>query len=197
MRYIDNIQDLLLNHSLLKSKPTDDVAILARARTLTALQGLDPDRKYLLIQFLYEAHLIGFVDSTGKPHDEIIDLFYADLSFAELSLAELRGANLEGVSLRNAILAFADLRGANLEHTDLLGTNFTLAELRGANLENAYLVGANLHYANLNGVDLHEAAYNTKLIQVSIIQGTPVYVGPTQWPQGFNPKVAGATCLDC
>src|SRR2546421_11998745 len=32
--YIDNIQDLLLNHNLLKSKPIDDVAILARARTL-------------------------------------------------------------------------------------------------------------------------------------------------------------------
>jgi hypothetical protein len=43
--YIDNIQDLLLNHNLLGSKPTSDVAILARARTLTALQGLDPDRK--------------------------------------------------------------------------------------------------------------------------------------------------------
>jgi hypothetical protein len=38
--YIDNIQDLLLNHNLLGSKPSGEVAILARARTLTALQGL-------------------------------------------------------------------------------------------------------------------------------------------------------------
>jgi hypothetical protein len=51
--YIDNIQDLLLNHNLQKSKPGDDVAILARARTLTALQGLDPKRKGTLIQFIY------------------------------------------------------------------------------------------------------------------------------------------------
>jgi hypothetical protein len=65
--YIDNIQDLLLNHDLLKSKPTDDVAILARARTLTALQGLDPGRKGSLVQFLYEAQLIGFQgDKTDK-----------------------------------------------------------------------------------------------------------------------------------
>src|SRR5437763_4042440 len=37
--YIDNMQDLLLNYNLLKSKPLDGVAILTRARTLTALQG--------------------------------------------------------------------------------------------------------------------------------------------------------------
>src|SRR5450759_3000766 len=64
--YIDNIQDLLLNHHLLISKPTDDVTVLARARTLTALQGLDPNRKGSLVQFIYEAQLIGFFDSTSK-----------------------------------------------------------------------------------------------------------------------------------
>src|SRR5712692_10493395 len=51
--YIDNIQDLLLNHNLLKSKPDDAVAILARARTLTALHGLDPERKGRLLIFLH------------------------------------------------------------------------------------------------------------------------------------------------
>src|SRR6266487_1631215 len=67
--YIDNIQDLLLNHNLLKSQPDDDVAILARARTLTALEGLDPERKAHLLTFLYEANLIGFHGST--PNDKM------------------------------------------------------------------------------------------------------------------------------
>src|SRR5205823_2475358 len=61
--YLDNIQNVLLNYNLLKSKQGDNVAILARARTLTALQGLDPARKGHLLTFLYEARLIGFVDT--------------------------------------------------------------------------------------------------------------------------------------
>lgn len=182
--YIDNMQDLLLNHNLLKSKPTDDVAILARARTLTALQGLDADaaRKSLLVLFIYEARLIGFVDNTGKPHDAIFDLRYADLRGADLKGGDLRGVNLSG----------ANLAGANL-----VGANLALTYLSGANLSYANLEDASMHYTNLNGPVLYGAIYNTKLAQVGVIQRTPVYVEPTQWPQGFNPKVAGATCVDC
>ena len=67
--YIDNIQDLLLNHKLLKSKPYDDAAILARARTLTALQGLDSERRGVLVKFIYDTGLIGFMsaDNYVKP----------------------------------------------------------------------------------------------------------------------------------
>ncbi len=142
--YIDNIQDLLLNHNLLGSKPTDDVAILARARTLTALQGLDPERKGLLVQFIYEARLIGFVDSTGKAHGQIIDLHNANLHNANLHNANLFGANLFGVNLISA-----NLSGANLSDIDL-----TAADLSGANLSDADLIGANLLNANFIGTDL-------------------------------------------
>jgi len=61
--YIDNIQDLLLHDNLRGSNADDEVAILARSRTLTALQGLDPDRKGRLVQFIYDSQLIGFFDS--------------------------------------------------------------------------------------------------------------------------------------
>ena len=57
---------MLLNHNLLKSKQDDAVAILARARTLVALQGLDVERKGHLLTFLYEARLIGFVDDSDS-----------------------------------------------------------------------------------------------------------------------------------
>jgi Pentapeptide repeats (8 copies) len=95
--YFDNIQDLLLNHNLLKSSldtsnPYHDVSILARARTLTAIQGLDPERKGLLVQFLYEAGLIGYSDTKNKPHLSIINLIGADLTDATLTDANLSGA---------------------------------------------------------------------------------------------------------
>ena len=80
-KYVDNIQDLLLNHNLLKSSSRDptnpyyDVAILARARTLTPLQGLDPGRKVLLVQFLYDARLIGFcVNCPNDATSPVVDL---------------------------------------------------------------------------------------------------------------------------
>ena len=174
--YIDNIQDLLLNHDLLKSKPADDVAILARARTLTALQGLDPERKGRLLIFLYEAELIGFEDS--KLHDSIINLSSANLSGANLngaflSGANLNGANLSGANLNEAFLIYADLTGADLRGAvlnnailegavisniistvDLSGASLFAADLKGVNLSGANLSGANLSGANLSGANL-------------------------------------------
>ena len=90
--YIDNIQDLLLNHNLLDSNPTNGVAILARARTLTSLQGLDPERKGVLMEFIYEAHLIGYMVARGNPNPIIIILKGADLSGADLNGATLGDA---------------------------------------------------------------------------------------------------------
>ena len=136
--YIDNIQDLLLNHNLLRSKPDGAVAILARARTLTALHGLDSERKGRLLIFLYETHLIGFDDKNGITYDAIIVLSGADLSGAKLG-----GTNLYGV------LFPTNLSGANLGGTNLYG-----AELYVTNLRHATLTGADLREANLEQADL-------------------------------------------
>ena len=154
--YIDNIQDLLFNHNLLGSKPTDDVAILARARTLTALQGLDPERKGLLVQFIYEARLIGFVDSTGKAHGQIIDLHNANLHNANLFGANLFGvnlisANLSGADLSDIDLTAADLSDADLSNADLIGANLLNANFIGTDLIGAHLLNATLTGDNLRG----------------------------------------------
>lgn len=145
--YLDNIQNLLLNYNLLKSKPDDDVAILARARTLTALQGLDPVRKGQLLTFLYEAKLIGFTDFNFKTHNSIIHL-----EGATLTHADLHDTILSGIDLRDAILTDADLTFANLEGADL-----TFANLRGSNLSNADLRGAILGFTGLTQQQIDQA----------------------------------------
>src|SRR5260221_1415597 len=185
--YIDNIQDLLLNHNLFKSNPFNsdnlyyDTAIVARARTLTALQGLDPKRRGLLVQFICGARLIGFMDSMEKLHDPIIDLTKADLSGADLHEAGLFGANLSftdlhGADLSSAFIGGADLHGADLHVADLshafLGVKFffttlpqatlayanlTHADLEGADLSDANLTHANFNRAVLSGADLSVA----------------------------------------
>jgi uncharacterized protein YjbI with pentapeptide repeats len=94
--YLDNIQDLLLKDDLLKSTSTSDVAILARARTLTALQGLDTERKGRLLIFLYDARLIGFAMPLAHGTYQTID-----------PIINLSDANLRGVDLSNAQLSYA------------------------------------------------------------------------------------------
>lgn len=169
--YLDSIQDLLLNHNLLGSKPTDDVAILARARTLTALQGLDPERKGRLMKFLYEAELIGFDDLAHFPKfvhkDSVINLSEADLSNIDLNNVIFTGVNLSGAilnaaNLSNAKLELSNVEGANLSQAnlqgaDLGGTDLLDASLNGANLSHAFLVGSNLSRTDVRGANLTSA----------------------------------------
>ena len=169
--YMDNIQDLLLHDNLGKSKSTDDVAILARARTLTAVQGLDPNRKGLLVQFLYEAHLIGFLNKNFKLQPAIIALNNAILDSANLQFTFLRGVDFRGAILEDADLENADLAYATLGCIDVgptVGTSLSqCALLAGANLSEANLskttmgatafIDANFKHANLSDANLSES----------------------------------------
>ena len=168
--YIDNIQGLLLHDNLRGSKPSDEVAILARARTITALQGLDPGRKGRLVQFLYEAQLIGFQGDKAdkyKLHNKIIDLSLADISLVGLShvssnsgiiiRANLPGADFSDANLSGANLSGANLNGANLNGAILWETQLDATDLSYAHLSLARLIGAHLNQANLSGTDITHA----------------------------------------
>jgi uncharacterized protein YjbI with pentapeptide repeats len=179
-KYIDNIQDLILNHNLLGNNPTpksdaDKITItevqeIARARTLTALQGLDSNRKGVLVQFLYEAQLISQQNPTISLNGASLDdayLFGYDLTNANLSranlydanlqLALLLGANLDSIGLYNANLSNASLEYANLSNAFLYGTNLTGANLQRADLRDAYLSGADLRDAKLSSANFSNA----------------------------------------
>ena len=71
------MSDLLLVYHLDTSKPGDPVRAVAQARTYTALQSLDGDRKATLLVFLWEANLI----YTPQP---IVSLYAAYLNDAML-----------------------------------------------------------------------------------------------------------------
>lgn len=94
---------------------------------------------------------------------------------------ELRGAHLSGVDLFNANLAGADLRS-----TDLSGANLSSANLSGADLSHAHMTNADLSQADLTGANLTD----TNLIAANLTGAS--YNGLTQWPQDFDPELAGA-----
>jgi uncharacterized protein YjbI with pentapeptide repeats len=168
--YLDDMTTLLLDKKLgsqaVADKPASaEAAVVARAKTLIVLRRLNALRKVTVVQFLYEAHLIGYLQSCNaplmcsKPVGRIIDLNGADLSNvilrgADLSGVDLSGAILEGANLsyahlEGAILIDADLNRANLSAAALNGAILRLAFLRFAHLNGAILIGTNLEYADL------------------------------------------------
>jgi len=179
--YIDNIQDLLLNHNLRQSKSSDEVAILARARTLTALGGLDPERRGRLLIFLYGAQLIGFEDTNSKLHNSIINLSGADLFKADLSSIDLAYTKFNGTDLSGANLNGADLSGANLSGDNLSGVNLSNAGLAYTDLSGTYLSEADLSNTILSFADLSDASNLTQqqLDQVLNCRGTRLPEGLT------------------
>ena len=171
--YLDDMTTLLLDKKLGSQAVADkvasaDAAVVAQAKTLTALSRLtDGRRKGRLLIFLDEAQLIGFSDGYGKLHNPIINLVGADLrhadlsgallSYADLSIADLSGADLSYADLHHAVLIGAHLAGADLRYAHLESARLALADLRHADLRDAHLGFAHLGLAHLDGADLSGA----------------------------------------
>jgi len=212
--YIDNISKLLLKEKLRESQPEDEVRTIARVRTLTVLPHLDSMRKRSILQFLYASRLLEKDKDKDKPIVELdgADLSSANLNRTNLNHACLSHAYLRGAKLSHAYLISADLINTNLSYVDLSHallngaylngaklnlTSLSRADLSGADLRRAKLYGADLSRATLNEADLHGAECNAEVMQEKDEQGKLVTIEPTQWPEGFNPKAAGAICVDC
>ena len=95
---------------------------LARARTLTVLERLNPSRKTSVVLFLTEANLIQGIQ--GEP---TLPLFEANLAGVQLNNTYLAGADLHDAKIVGADLSEADLTVADLysafARTDLSETN--------------------------------------------------------------------------
>jgi len=141
--YLESMTQMLVQQELPGQK-SDAARRIARTRTLAALRSLDGGRKAQILQFLYEAGLIG--------RDPVVQLNGADFSNAELDEAvlrhaELRGVHFEGASLKNSILAEADLRGSDFSRADLTGANLKEANLTQAILSDAIVASNALESA--------------------------------------------------
>jgi uncharacterized protein YjbI with pentapeptide repeats len=180
--YLSQRSQLILEEHLRNSDADSELRTLARARTLTMLESVDPDRKTEVMRFLVEAVLIQSVG--GK--NPIIELSSADLhnidlrpSGAELNATnpldiasgleefdghrtvligiDLHGAALDGVDMKGAALPGANLREASLHYTDLRPADLRRADLSRADLEGANLSNADLKLASLDEADLTNA----------------------------------------
>jgi uncharacterized protein YjbI with pentapeptide repeats len=143
--YIKAVGELLIEKPLREAGQDDNLSTVVRAQTLSVLEGLDPDRKRTLLQFLHESGLI-------RKDKRVVSLGAADLREANLRGARLREANLSWANLSGAYLTEASLGGARLR-----GTNLSGADMSRADMSRAYLNGSILGGANLSGADMTEA----------------------------------------
>jgi len=153
--YVDQMSTLLIDKDLGDAKGNRAVRTPARARTLTALERLDPTRKRQVMQFLVEASLVQSAPGT----EPVMSLIGADLSGVDLTYSAPGDAQpyaaVPALDLSSANLTYADLSGANLGIV-MHGTRLVGADLRGAHLN-----GAVLHDANLSGANLRHATGKT------------------------------------
>jgi hypothetical protein len=123
--YIDKIGELLLREHLGELPGNPQVENIARARTVTVLRILDPDRRASLLQFLERAHILRICIEGILIR---IDLHEANLVALDLSKFYFTGANLFNANLSGASLNGVNLSGANFGGADLSGTDLTRAK---------------------------------------------------------------------
>src|SRR5829696_2767833 len=201
--YLDEMSSLLLtNGGLRESEEGSEVRTLARARTITVVERLNPQRKAEVLRFLVEANLVQSVGGRAP----IITLNGADLEGVILSGAVLSkpvhtktvqtrfgpvvdpanelGPKLWGTNMSGAFLPYADLREAKLTETDLSCADLSYADLRGATLSGD-LSDANLRGALLTGVDLSGGVDLSKKQRQEAIIEDP-----------FSPQTLTPTCQE-
>ena len=128
LAYLDQMSSLLIDEGLQTSQPGEPERLVAAARTITVLRGLDPERKRSLLRFVYEAGLI-------RKEEIIVNLDGANLTEAELSNVPLEDADLSDLYLSDANLTEADLSGADLSGAEVTWQQLrTCASLAGATL---------------------------------------------------------------
>ena len=192
--YLDQMSHLLLEKDLRNSEQ-DEVRMLARARTLTVLARLDPDRKSSVLRFLYETSLIdksgpviklsgvsilssisGAADLSGLDLAFVymadVDLSGTLITGARLSFCQLPGADLREADLSDSDLSNTDLSGADLRLTVLSKANFAEAILEDANMQGVHLWDNDLTGANLTNANLREADFAGS-ITGPILSGDP------------------------
>jgi len=99
--------------------------VVAQARTVTVLRGMDAMHKRDVLHFLHSASLI---DTSGK----VVSLSHAPLSRVDLSEGYLPAADLSNAVLREANLNLADLSNANLSNANLQGVGLSDEQIAAA-----------------------------------------------------------------
>jgi hypothetical protein len=129
--YLDQMSTLLIDKDLGDAEGNRAVRTLARARTLTVLERLDPTHKRQVMQFLVDASLV----QSGPGTEPVMSLLGADPSGVDLTYSA------PGDAQPYAAVPVLDLSSADLTYADLSDANLSGANLRHATGKTAEQLG--------------------------------------------------------
>ena len=166
--YLDRMSELLLDKNLSHSKPDDEVREVARARTMTAFPRVGKGGQAVILQFLYDAKLLGTFDFWKDVTTTVV----VSLANANLNGIKLRQARLSGAFLFRVKMIHADLTGSDMERINLEGADLRGAVLKQVQLNDGLLRSADLRLADFTGANLTGANLSNSNLQGAILQGT-------------------------
>ena len=172
--YLANIGVLLLDKNLFDANENAPVREIARAATLNTLRQLDPDRKGIVITFLYDSGLIRSINrlgdrdpsGTGPIEENFITLAEAAEILADSdSLLATIDDHIEELALRIGVAP------ESIVIIEDLIIRLDKADLSGANLDGAFLEGVDLFDTNLSGAILTDALFSRSILALAVLTG--------------------------
>jgi len=182
--YLSDMGDMLLEKGdkMQEGGPFLGENALVRAKTLATLHDVDPSRKSVIVQYLYDTSLVYIDDvrtelacpvselpSTPDPEspDEYLsnqspvnlrgaDLKKVDLTYRNLIGVDLSDTYMSEVKMYQADLGNADIHYSGLSKADLRNTNLSCANLSESNLSGADLTDTEMSDVDLTNADLSD-----------------------------------------
>lgn len=161
--YFRTISDLINKSNLLDITKNKESKIIARTRTIIAVENLEGERKGQVLQFLYEANLID---------DKKINILGANFREVQVSGIVLRKTTIKGVHFCDSDFENTFLDGSNFISCNFSNTNFNGSSMENTNLEysdlsNCKLTNIDLTKVNFEGANLNYADLSNSIITQS------------------------------
>lgn len=159
--YFRIISEFISNSNLLDTNKNKESRVIARTRTIVALENLEGERKGQVLQFLYESNLID---------NEKINILGANFKCLQVSGIVLRKLTIKGVyfcnsNFENTFLdksrfISCDFTNTNFNKSSMEDTSFEYSNLSKCKLSNIDLTKVNFEGSNLNDADLSNSIIN-------------------------------------
>jgi len=146
--YFRVISDLIIKSNLLDIDLNKESKIIARTRTIVAIESLSDERKGQVLQFLHESKLI---------NKDIIELLGANFKSAEVSGIVLKDTIIKGVYFCNSKFIRTYLDRSVFSACDFTFTDFTDSSMRNTDLSYTKLINCKLVNIDLTTVEFEGA----------------------------------------
>lgn len=158
--YFRVISDLIIKSNLLDINLNKESKIIARTRTIVAIEILNDERKGQVLQFLYESKLI---------NNNIIELLGANFKSSEVSGIVLKDTTIKGVYFCDSKFIRSYLDRSVFTACDFTNSDFSDSSMQNTNLSYTKLINCKLINIDLTTVDFEGADLTNADLTNSII----------------------------